>query len=293
MHHEITTASLEADFMKLGLCRGDAVLIRAGLGAVGRVDRKSFIQALLNVVGEDGTIISLAFTPAAYPWKVSNVPPFTLETPSYAGALPNSMLRHAGSYRSMHPQCSYVAIGKHARYLTSDHGPRSGAYEPVRKLIELKGKMMLVGCVYSSPGFTTTHLAEFDLGLTNRIIAPWLAQSRYVDSDGNIKIFKRGKDIGFCSQSFWKFYAHYVRNEILTAGFVGKAYSICADAEQCYEIEKSILKKDPKFNTCDSPDCAMCNLLRWDRAYRWPVFVFRRIAGLHKTAKRRTREISE
>jgi aminoglycoside N3'-acetyltransferase len=286
MHNEITIASLQADLMKLGLGRGDAVMIRADLGAVGRVDRKSFVQALLNVVGEDGTIITLAFTTSAYAWKLSSVPPFTAQTPSYAGALPNSMLRHAESYRSMHPQCSYVAIGKHARYLTSDHGPESGAYEPVRKIIGLKGKMILVGCVQSSPGFTTVHLAEVDLGLTNRVIAPWLVRSRYVDSDGSIKVFKR-RDMGLCSKSFWKFYAHYVRSEVLSAGFVGRAYSICADAEQCYTIEKSILEKNPKFNICDSPDCVNCNLLRWDRIYRWPSFVFRRVAGLHKAAKRR------
>jgi len=287
MQSEITVAALEADFIKLGLGRGDTVLIRADLGAVGRVDRKSFIQALLNIVGEDGTIISLAFTTGALPWKVSGIPPFTAETPSSAGALPNSMLRHARSYRSMHPQCSYVAIGKHAQYLTSDHGPTSGAYEPVRKVIELKGKMMLVGCVYSSPGFTTAHLAEVDLGLTKRVIAPWLCQSRYVDSDGSVRVFKRGLDIGFCSESFWKFYAHYVRSEVLLAGFVGKAYSICAGAEQCYKIEKSILERDPKFNICDSPDCAKCNVLRWDRIGRWPVFILRRVVGLHKAAKER------
>ena len=260
-------------------------MIRAGLAAVGKVDRYSFIQALLNVVGAEGTIISLAFTQGAYPWRLSQVPIFTRETPSFAGALPNTMLRHPESHRSMHPQCSYVAIGNHAQYLTSEHGPTSGAYEPVRKVIELKGKMMLVGCVYSSPGFTTAHLAEFDLGLTSRVIAPWLCQSRYVASDGSVKVFKRGLDIGFCSESFWKFYSHYIRNEVLIAGFVGKAYSICANAERCYRVERSLLEKNPRFNVCDSADCVKCNLLRWDRAYRWPVFLFRRIMGLHKAAK--------
>jgi aminoglycoside N3'-acetyltransferase len=185
----------------------------------------------------------------------------------------------------MHPQCSYVAIGKHAQYLTSDHGPGSGAYEPVRKIIGMKGKMLLVGCVHSSPGFTTAHLAEVDLGLSNRVIAPWLVMSRYVNSDGSIGKFKR-KDPGLCSKSYWKFYAHYVRNEVLSAGFVGRAYSICAPAEQCYKIEKSILEKDPKFNICDSLDCVTCNLWRWDRIYMWPVVAFRRISGLHKVASK-------
>jgi len=286
MQNEITVPSLEEDFVKLGLARGDTVYIRAKLRAVGRMNRESFLQALFNVLGEDGTVMNIAFTLAAYPWKLSSFPPFTAETPSYAGALTNSMLRHPGAHRSLHPQTSFVAIGKHARYLTSDHGPESGAYEPMRRLIELKGKMMVVGCVESSPGFTTAHLAECDLGLNNRVIAPWLACSRYVDADGSIKTFKR-KDTGFCSESYWKFYAHYVRHEVLSAGYIGQAYSICAGAEPCYGIEKAILEKNPRFNVCDSPDCGKCNFLRWDRIHRWPVFLFRRAAGLHKAAKRR------
>lgn len=282
---QISQASLESDFVRLGLGVGDAVMIRAGLAAVGRIDRQSFIQALLNVVGEEGTIISLAFTTSTFFWKVSKFPPFKVDSPSYAGALPNAMLRDRRSQRSMHPECSYVAIGRHAQYLTLDHGPDSGAYEPVRKLIGLKGKMMLVGCVGSSPGFTTTHLAEVDLGMSKRVIAPWLYKSRYTRSDGTIANFLR-TDPGLCSHSFWKFYAHYVRNGVLLAGHVGSAYSVVADAERCYEIDRSILEKDPGFNVCESLDCKNCNLLRWDRIYMWPVFGFRRALRLHKSKKK-------
>jgi aminoglycoside N3'-acetyltransferase len=286
MDQKVSIASLESDFVRLGLGVGDAVMIRAELAAVGRIDRQSFIQALLNVVGEEGTIISLAFTPGTFFWKVSKFPPFKVDSPSYAGALPNAMLRDRRSHRSMHPQCSYVAIGKHAQYLTLDHGPDSGAYEPVRKLIGLKGKMMLVGCVGSSPGFTTTHLAEIDLGIYKRVIAPWLVKCRYIRPDGTIAEFLR-TDPGLCSHSFWKFYAYYVRNGVLLAGHVGSAYSVVADAERCYQIDRSILEKDPGFNICESLDCTTCNLLRWDRIYMWPVFGFRRALRLHKSSKKK------
>jgi aminoglycoside N3'-acetyltransferase len=281
----VTIDSLERDLTKLGLRPGDTVLIRADSGTVGALDRNSLLQALLDVVGKDGTIVSLASVEARLFWKVSKHPPFTVDTPSYAGALPNAMLRHPSAFRSTHPQCSYVAIGKHAQHLTTEHGPASGAHDPVRKIIGLKGKMLLVGCVDSSPGFTTVRIAEMDLGLTRRRIAPWLSTSRYLLQDGTAAVFYR-KDSGLCSKSFWKFYGHYVRHGLLSAGFVGNAYSIFADAEQCYEVEKAILERDPKFNVCESPDCVICNFLRWDRVYMWPSFAFRRIMGIHGPSKR-------
>jgi len=91
--------------------------------------------------------------------------PFRIDTPTYAGALPQKMMEMQESRRSRHPTCSFVAIGKNAELVTTGHGPQSPAYEPVRKIIDLHGKMALVGCVSSSPGFTTAHLAESDLGL--------------------------------------------------------------------------------------------------------------------------------
>ena len=284
MDPQITIGSLEDDLRKLGLSKGDTVLTRANLGAVGLVDRKALLQALLNVVGEQGTVVSLAFTASAYLWKVSKLPPFTLETPSYAGALPNAMLRHPGALRSTHPMCSFVAIGKHAAFLTSGHGPEAGAYDPVRKIMSQKGKVMLVGCVDSSPGFTTTHIAEVDLGLSKRMIAPWLHKSRYIRPDQTVAVFTR-RDPGCCSKSFWKFYAFYVRHGLLSTGFVGNAYSVLADAEECYKIDREVLSKDSRLNICESLDCVECNLFRWDRIYMWPLFTLRRALGLHRVAK--------
>lgn len=82
------------------------------------------------------------------------------------------MLSHPKAFRSKHPTNSYVAIGKNAKYIFGNHDENSGSYEPIRKIVELEGKMILIGCVESSPGFTTTHLAEVDLGLHKRIIFP-------------------------------------------------------------------------------------------------------------------------
>lgn len=274
--NNISEIKLSEDFAQMGIHKGDVVLIRASLGAVGKISggADNFINALLNVVGTEGTIVSLAFTDASFikTPKVENA--FHSKKKSYAGALPNAMIKRDDSYRSKHPMCSYVAIGKHAEEITKNHDEKSPAYEPIRKIMEIRGKCMLVGCVDSSPGFTTTHLAEADLGLLSLVIFPKLSSTYYKTENNDIKLFRR-PDPGLCSNSFYKFYALYVKNKILTTGFIGNAYSVIAPAKECYEIDHAALNENHKINICDSTMCFTCNARRWDRIHRAPFYFIR------------------
>lgn len=268
---------------KLGITDGDTVLVRAALSAVGHLQNgaNDVINAFLDVLGKDGTLVSLAFTGSSFLKKPDSNKPFRINTPTYAGAFPNTMLTYPEAKRSKHPTCSYVAIGKNAEWITANHGPESPAYEPIRKIIELNGKMALVGCVASSPGFTTTHLAEYDLGLLTRVIFPWLNTAYYEENDGTRKLFKR-KDLGMCSNSFYKFYSHYVCAGILSAGLIGNAYSILVPAREAYTIEKQILSKNPQFNVCENHFCFTCNVRRWDRIHKIPPYILRRALNKFK-----------
>ena len=185
------------------------------------------------------------------------------------------MLKHPKAIRSSHPTNSYVAIGKNAEYILDEHDYNSGAYEPVRKIIELNGKMILIGCVESSPGFTTTHLAEVDLGLHKKIIFPSLNGVFFKENE-EIKIFKR-KDLGSCSSTFYKFYGFYIKNELLTQGFIGDAYSILIDANKAYMLDLSILKNNPKITLCTKKTCMLCRARRWDNLIDMPLFLVRKI----------------
>ena len=276
--NKLSQDDLVESFTTMGVCEGDTILIRADLSVVGRIEGRAqaFISALLRSVGDDGTIISLAFTTSSFIKKPRIEDAFDVNKKSYAGALPNAMLSYKGAFRSRHPMCSYVAVGRHAEAITKFHDETSPAYEPIREILKLGGKCMLVGCVGSSPGFTTTHLAETDLGLLSLSVFPKLTSTYYKLPDGHLELFRR-KDTGLCSSSFYKFYALYVKNEILTTGFIGKAYSIIASAKSAYEIDHSMLKADPKFNICDSKLCFTCNAGRWDRIHRAPIYLLRKI----------------
>lgn len=274
--HKMNRTAIVQHLSDLGISNGDTILVRANLSAVGRIvgGGSEFVKALQEVVGLDGTIVSLAFTKASFFWKPKVEDAFHPKVKSYAGALPNAMIENVGMYRSSHPMCSFVAIGKYAKEIIEGHDEYSPAYEPVRKIIELGGKCVLIGCVDSSPGFTTAHLAEADLGMHTLAIFSRLYSTYYINKLEETRLFRR-KDLGLCSKSYYKFYSHYVKSGILRAGFVGNAYSIIVPAKDCYAIEIDALKKNRFFNVCESPDCFSCNANRWDRIYRLPGYLLR------------------
>jgi len=278
MKSSLSRNDIASDLRSLGVRRGDVLLVRGALGQVGRIQGggQAIVGALLDAVGVEGTIVSLAFTDTAFIRKPDPAKPFTVDSPTYAGALPKAMLAHPAMQRSRHPNCSMVAIGRQADVILAGHDAQSGAYEPVRKLVELAGKGLLVGCVDSSPGFTTAHLAEADLGLYRRVMFPWLNSVYYLDETGGTKLFKR-RDHGLCSQGFSRFYEHYVTRGILSAGMVGAAYSIMVPLREAFAIERELLGADPRFAVCDNPGCAMCNARRWDRVHHAPAWFFRRL----------------
>jgi aminoglycoside N3'-acetyltransferase len=277
-----TLEELKNDFRKLNINKGDTLLIRADLGSIGKIEtkrREDYINFMLAVVGEEGTIVGLSFTNGFFIKKGGSLV-FDGTNKSYTGAFANTMLKHPKSFRSSHPTNSYVAIGKNAELILANHNETSGAYEPIRTIIELNGKMILIGCVHNNPGFTTAHLAEVDLGLHKRIIFPTLNGGLYLKDD-NIKIFNR-KDLGGCSLTFYKFYANYVKNELLNQAFIGNAYSISIDAKKAYEIEYEILKHNPKFNLCKNSECMLCRSRRWDNLIDAPKFMMDKLYNLLK-----------
>ena len=278
MSTSISRESIAADLRKFGLKNGDMVLVRGALSAIGRVQggAEAVVSALTDVVGASGTVVSLAFTATSFLRKPSPEKAFTLESPTYAGALPSAMLAHPGARRSAHPTCSFVAIGRHADALTEGHDAAARAYEPVRAMIAHGAIGLLVGCVAASPGFTTAHLAEADLGLHKRVIFPWLNSIYYRTEAGALKLFRR-PDPGLCSMGFSRFYEHYVREGILSTGFVGGAYTIAVPLASAYHVEYGLLSDDPKFAICDDVACATCNGRRWDRLHHAPALIMRRV----------------
>lgn len=274
-----------SNLKSLGINKGDTLFIRADLSKIGRLEEKNkkiYVEAILEAIGEEGTLVGLSFT-KDFLIKPNKDYIFDGSNSSYVGSFSNIMLSHEKSIRSSHPTNSYVAIGKNAEFITKNHDETSGAYDPIRKIIELNSKMLLIGCADSSPGFTTTHLAEIDLGLHKRIIFPFFNKVFY-RKNNKVKLFKR-KDLGGCSSSYKKLYSEYISNEILFSGYIGNAYTLLTSAKDAYQIDYKIGLSNNKFNICESDNCFMCNARRWDRVYKQPSYWLRFIVYALKNKK--------
>jgi len=267
---------IAADLANLGLCEHDTVLVRSATRFM-TVPTRSRPGALLDgirkVVGPRGTIVALAFTPDFYPWqrKRAAAVPFHRDAKSETGALPQILVSNPDAVRSMHPTNSFVAVGPNARSLLEGHGEKATAFYPIERLIELGGKLALIGCVRSSPGFSTVHRAQEALGLADRSLLSNLRICAVRDGDV-IRFFSR-KDVSGCSEGFWKFYEKYEQEGILHKGTVGGAPSILANAAAAYRIEREILAQDPTFAFCDDPACTSCGLRTYSPARMARFFV--------------------
>lgn len=160
---------LVESFKSLDIAQGDTVFIRGNLGKVGRLKPRSiFLDALLEVVGEEGTIATLGFTKAFPFYKIDKEYIFDRNTPSTSGALAKLFMNHTKCVRSEHPTNSFLAIGKNASIIVEEHDESSLSYAPMKKIIELNAKMVIFGIIADSPGFTTVHYAQEELGLTKK-----------------------------------------------------------------------------------------------------------------------------
>jgi aminoglycoside N3'-acetyltransferase len=234
------------------------VLVRADVGAVGRVRDlgRLLMGALRDVVGEEGSLMTLAFT-RNFVWpRLDRSRAFRADTVPNTGALAKLFLREPGARRSRHPTNSVVALGSQATCLISGHDATAPSFLPISRLVELDGKQLVVGCVDSSPGFTTTHWAQHQLGLSRRsLLVGWVGA--YYEEGGSVRRFLR-PDIGGCSRGFATLYAEYERAGLLRRGRVGDAASVCVDARPALALELELLRVDPRRVLCDDPYCLLC-----------------------------------
>jgi len=170
---------LIAGFKELGLEKGDNVIVHTSLKSFGFVcgGPQIVIEALLETVGEDGTVMMPTQTwknldpTAGVHWEEpkewwdlirQNWPAYDKRiTPTNTmGAVAEMFRSWPGAHRSDHPARSFAAVGKNAEYLVKGHDLSDifGETSPLAKLYALGGKVLLLGCGYDKN--TSIHLAD-------------------------------------------------------------------------------------------------------------------------------------
>lgn len=176
----ITKDDIKEQLLSIGVQRGMLLLVDADSPKLGYIigGMQTFIEALMETVGYDGTIVMPAFTlhnldPACAgadrvireSWNLvrEQAQPFNrkLSAPSTKDPLIHQFLRNEGVLRSYHPVYSFAVWGKYAKLICDKHPLHFGLSKdsPLGKLSELNGFVLLAGCDYTN--CTMLHLARY------------------------------------------------------------------------------------------------------------------------------------
>jgi aminoglycoside 3-N-acetyltransferase len=128
---------------QMGLCAGDEVMVHSSLSSMGYVEGggESVIEAFLEVLGEEGTLMMPTFTH-------SNTEYFDpLTSPSKNGAVTEACRRHSRAVRSLHPTHAVTVIGPDTEVLVMDdlECGALGRGCALHKLIDRGGLVFLLG----------------------------------------------------------------------------------------------------------------------------------------------------
>jgi aminoglycoside N3'-acetyltransferase len=273
---------LVEDFKAFGIRPGELLQVCASLRSVGWVEggAQTFVEALLEVVGETGTLVGNAYL-QAYPLPLSpehaRMISDGLSLPS-TGAVCKAMIRHPRMYRSGHPTNRYVAIGAQARELMEGHTPESYAYDVQRIMAERGACCLRIGPRHMFVGAGTSHASQWLAGLKQRRQPLGV---NYRDKNGDIKLMRVDWPSG-CARGFRKFIPLYEAGGAIraTGGTAGEAPLDLFWMKKTIEIEVEKLSQDPRFFLCDDPCCPDCRL-SWEfsdgnrLSFNWHLLLYR------------------
>lgn len=162
----ITFGQLVADIQKCGIEAGDSVLVHSSFSKIGFVEGgpKTFIDALLQVIGPSGNLLMPSSPNAGYQLDyIRNLKEFDVQNdPSRMGAVTEYFRKLPGVLRSESPTEPVCCLGPKAEWFTSGHLGEETPYtknSPFARLAEANGKILYIGVTLDNAG-TSLHLLE-------------------------------------------------------------------------------------------------------------------------------------
>lgn len=187
-----TKADLVSDLKQAGIVEGDVLLVHSSLSKIGFVHggATSVIAALLETIGPKGTLLMPSF-PAQGRNKdyLQTHSLFDVNTtPSAMGIITEEFRKMPGVFRSAHPTDPVCALGPLAYDLTGTHLGRLTPYDqesPFRKLIDKKGKILMLGTTLNGAG-TSLHTLEDAVDFPYPVYDPQIMETQVKDAAGNV-----------------------------------------------------------------------------------------------------------
>ena len=247
----ITISYLKDEFKKIGLKKGDKVLVHSALSKLGWVcgGEVAVVKALMEVITEEGTIVmpthSADYCDPIF-WGEPAVPDSWYEdirkempafdpkiTPTWGmGKIVESFRNFPNVKRSYHPTVSFAAWGKDSNFIVENHSLEYslGEKSPLARFYDLDGKVLLLGVDYDSN--TSFHLAEYRAkNYTEAInISPIIENGE--------RIFKRYNDIEFKTELFMFAGEEFEENCNVKLDKIGNANIKLFSQRECVDFAK-------------------------------------------------------
>jgi len=184
----MTRLEIVRDLRRLGVQRGDVLLVHSSLSSMGMVDggAETVIDALLEAVGvgSDGTLLMPSFQNGMEYELARRGCVFDVRTSvCELGIIPESFRRRAGVARSVNPTHCTAGTGRRAAELLAGHHlchVSVGKGSPYDKLVQAGGKILLLGVTHKSN--TTLHFVENTGGAPT--VSRELFEPAAIDSEG-------------------------------------------------------------------------------------------------------------
>ena len=120
--------------------------------------------------------------------------------------------------------------------------------------------MLLLGCLEESPGFSTVHVAQNRLGLSQKHLLRFLLRWDHIGVSG---VSQTATEAPGCSLSFDKFYPYYEADANLIRGeWDGVNWLFVPSARRALQTELALLRGQGRFVDCGRLTCASCRF-RW------------------------------
>jgi aminoglycoside 3-N-acetyltransferase len=247
----VTEADIEKGLRDLGLRSGDMMIVHSSLSSFGHVEggAETVIEALMETVGKEGTILMPAFAPRIKVFDPSR-------TRSRMGKITEVFRYRKDVPRSVHPTHSYAAWGKRAGELVKDHVETHGIDSPLGKLAQGGGYVLMLGAPVGSN--TAIHVAETVerlrcLGLGQRICRMRTADGKIVEARSTLhREFQERKCPLFGEQV-----EEYLRDAgQLKEMRIGNARARLMKAWDVIEAKRRMIRQGYK----DIPPCRRCTL---------------------------------
>ena len=236
----------------LGVTAGDMLFVHSAFSAVGDVNGgpDAVIDALLEAVGPDGTLIFPTFTSSGKPFSLS-------ESSSGTGILSEVFRKRPGVLRSRHPTHSVAAIGRHARELTGGAWATDttcGEGTPYAYLARSEAKQMMLGVDLNR--CTMLHAVE-DMGGFAWLV-PTVSIAPPVDAPhiSSIHRYPPGH------RALIHLMADMRRMEWFVQGYIGNARVLVYPIREMHDYCMERIKTEPFMFLCENPSCNSCAEMR-------------------------------